>query len=321
MRKRLKNLGVVFAVLALTVALGVFKYAQRGQQDNPMIDFGFEPGPGGVDFGFLCEWHYPATNGVPEYVEVCYYAGQMTQCYRIEGNHVTDYHCDYKNRLRKEISRITEPQYYRGESRPQHEKDLIPEEFDLCYQEKWRPYAIRDIERETRPFGVDGLGHITVLTWEWTPLGPNLLDAGCISTDRCAVVVYPLNEASPAVNALRDAVKDYMADPSTREYHAFYVRGYPVLSPDQPNSAPVLEGGKTCWNFQWRQRDVLRFIPYMDRALIPIEKGVNPFKEFKIPFVHGSSLMLNYKSQEEDWRWYLHGDNFWRVEVYEGNSN
>jgi len=56
----------------------------------------------------------------------------------------------------------------------------------------------------------------------------------------------------------------------------------------------------------------------MERELIPIKKGVNPFKGLKTPFAPGNSVTLNYRFKGKDNIWYLNGDNFWRVEVYGG---
>ena len=304
-------------MLAVAVALGMFGYA-RHHQGQAGVNCLFWLGS---DRGFLCEWHYPTTNAEPRVVEICYRAGlPATQCYRIEGNRVTDYHFDVGDRLGNEIYKISEPKYWVGESARKNKSDMVPGEFDLCWEETWRPHAMRELNTMTQPFEAEGKGYVAVLAWESIPLGPKAMDAGCVSTDRCTVAVYPLDKVSPAVNALRDAIKVFMADPSTRQHHAAYIRGYPVLSPEQPDNIHTLEGEKRTRGTRVRQRDVLQFIPNMNRMLIPIEKGINPFKAFKTPYIPGSSLMLNYKYQGLYECCYLNGDNFWRVEVYGGNN-
>lgn len=301
--------------LALAVALGRFVYV-REQQACLLYPLWAHD-----RYGFLCEWHYPATNGMSRVVEVCYSTEWATQCYRIEGNRVTDYHWDIDKILWREMWNVVDREkLYGGSFTPQHEKDLVSEEFNLCYQEKWRPHAAREVEERTHPFEADGTGYVTVLAWMWTPCSASESDAGLVSTGSWAIAVCPLDKASPAVNALRDAVKAYMADPSTREHHAAYVRGYPVLSPGHPDRIPMLRAWQDPKDFHSRQRDVLRFIPRMERGLIAIDNGINPFRGFRTPFVPGNSVLLNYRSKKKDWHWYLNGDNFWRVQVYGGND-
>jgi len=319
MPKVLKKLGIIVLSVAVTlaVALGIVRYGQEQQQEEPMVSFDFWRSPfSGGDIGFLCEWHYPATNGAPGYVVVCYSSKYITQCYRIVGNRVTDYHYSNQGGLKREIEKITGPD---GICLLQSDIEKNPERWGgyLCYQKKWRTHAARELEVLVRPFEAEGTGHVAILAWGWIhcilmvePPGP----------DRSTVAVWSLNEVPLAVSVLRDAVKDFMADPSTREYHASYIRGYTELSPERSRLVPVRKGKQYPQDFNFRQRDVLRFLPCMDRALIPIEEGINPFKGFKTPFVPGSSLKLNYRSKEKDWRWHLHGDNFWRVEVYGGSG-
>jgi len=323
MRKFLKPLGIVVLSVAVTLAVtfGIFMYGQREQpQDYIRDDNLFWDN---YQSGFLCEWHYPATNGVPGHVVVFYTTSRHNpRCYRIEGNRVTDYHVSKEGGcFRKEIDRIKDPEHWRRESAPQHEKDLVPEEFDLRYQERWRVHAVREFEAQTRLFEAQGAGHVAVLAWEWKAYDMFRASADWVNTGLCAVAFYPLDQASPAVNALRDAVKEFMDDPSTRWCYAdyVYVRGYPVLSPEHPNRIPVRKGGKTPdYEFRASQHDLLEFIPCMERELIPIKKGVNPFKGLKTPFAPGNSVTLNYRFKGKDNIWYLNGDNFWRVEVYGG---
>lgn len=318
MQKIVNVVGVV--MLAFAVALGMFGCTHHPQNDDePMVDFDFWGKS--VNVGFLCEWHYPTTNGVSGYVEVCYGMTGDIQCYRIEGNHVTDYHTRGKHNLWWEIEKIIEPEIRKNHLPPQYREELESEDLNFHYQEKWRPHAMRELEALIRPFEVEGKGYVTMMAWQWVSVHPSTLKKGQENLDHCAVAVYPLNKIPQAVNALHDIVKANMADPSTREYHASYIRGCPVLYPERPNHIPVLQVRKYLRDFGYRQRDVLRFLPMGDRVLIPIEQGINPFKDFKMPYAPGNSLILNYRSKKEDWRWYLNGDNFWRIEVYGGNSD
>ena len=288
----------------------------RGQQtDEPMVCLELNRGPGSVYVNFLCEWHYPATKDETAHTIVCYEAGYLTQCYRIEGDRVTDYHSNKKCDLRLKIEEII------GSNVRHSDRDtLIVAASNLYYQENWSSYAAREAEARARPFEAGGLGYVLVLTWKWAPIGSREMDAGISNPGKWAVAVCPLGEESPVVKVLRDAVDVFMADPSTREHHTAYVRAYPVLSPERPDRIPMLEGGKWFHDFHWQQRHVLRFIPSMDRMLIPIEKYVNPFEGFGTPFTPGSSLTLNYRHKGKDWFWYLNGDNFWRIEVYGGDE-
>ena len=322
---------VLGVAAALTVAFGVACSTLRQQQDEPHVNVEFVIAK---DSGFLCEWHYPATNGVPESVEVCYDVGYAIQCYRIVGDrvtdyhsidsadypppdNVTDYHSDRQNRFGRVIRLITESEEWRRcPDLPQHERDLLPDKaFDLSYQAKWRVHAMQEAEELARPFGADG--YVSVLAWEWRRC---TYVAGYVSTGLWAVAVFPLDKASPAVNALRGKVQAFMADPSTRKPHALYLRACPVLPPERPGRIPVLEARWKAGEFGCRQRDVLRFIPSMGSALTPIEKGVRPFNPFGKPFVPGTSLTLNYRSKKGDNFWNLNGDNFWRVDVYGGDE-
>jgi len=300
---RIMEIQTIVALVMLvvsTIVYGTFKYVYH-QRKQAFIKNRLWLAD---DRGFLCEWHYPAANGVPGYVEVCSHGGYfVTQCYRIEGDRVTDFHTEVDSSLERNISKVAALMRWRSDlNLPQHEKSL-----DLYYQtEKQFSHASREIEELVRPFKADGLGYVLVLSWKT----PHIW----------AVAVYPLDKASPAVNELRDAFEIRMANPSGLEYHASYVRGYPVFSPEQPDNIPVLTAGKTPESFRSKQHDLLLFIPSMGRMLIPINKGIDPFKAFGVPFIPGNSVMLNYKSEENDGLWYLNGDNFWRVEVYAGEK-
>ena len=144
-------------MLAVVAAYGIFVYARYQEQTS--VSYLFRVG--GSDSGFLCEWHYPATNGVPGYVVVCYHTAVATQCYRIEDNRVTDYHMDMEIRLGPEINRIRDSGKWRTiPSLSQEEKDFFPEEFDLHYQSKWRSHAALELAALMRPFEMDGAGYV-----------------------------------------------------------------------------------------------------------------------------------------------------------------
>ncbi|MCL1921051.1 MAG: hypothetical protein FWG50_08240 [Kiritimatiellaeota bacterium] len=327
MWKGLKNTGfaVLGAVAVLAIALGIVWYVRGQQQDEPAVDDRIILASGRwktVDRIFLCEWHYPSTNGVPKIVEVFYYNAGIIQCYRIEGDNVTDYHCVPVGGFWQEIEEAADfPPQRRDRDLVQRKKGLSPPPPYLNYEERWRIRAAWDFNEQVRPFEENGAGYAAVMAWEWIPLAPSLpstLPQSRLNFDSSAAAVWPMGESPPAINALHGTVKVFMADPSTRESHASYLRGCPVLPPTHSVRIHRLRAWKDSSDFDNRQRYVLRFLPGMDRALIPIDEGVNPFKGFETPYAPGNSVTLNYRSKEKDFRWYLKGDNFWRVEVYGG---
>gem|GEM_PF-2947131 len=315
------------AVAVLAIALGIAWYV-RGQQDGLNLDFRISLSKGaGIDIGFLCEWHYPATNGTPKTVEVCYSEGSAVQCYRLVGNCVTSYHFDQSCRFWREMEKVRTPAEDR-ELLTGH-NDYSPESWEPClsFEERWRTRAAWDFNEQVCPFEEKGAGYVAVMAWKWVPLGPPLpgaLPKSRLNPDSSAVAVWPMGEAPPAVNALHDAVKAFITDPSTRydEFQpASYIRGYPVRSPERPDRIHVLKGWRQPRDFHWNQRDVLRFLPCMNRELMPIAEGINPFKGFGTPYAPGNSVTLNYRSKEKDFRWYLKGDNFWHIKIYGGTVN
>jgi len=318
MRKVLKIVGAVLgaAVLAV-VGLGVWAYRQSLE---PRVDYYSRLH--GRDIWILCEWHYPATNGAPAYVEVCYATGLSIQCYRIEGDRVKNYHhfrkchpsdtqgwtlSEQGSKLSRAMRNVWDPSQTRGwywelvESRDR----VSGERFDFSLPEgKAFSDIISDMESQIRLYETNHVGYVSMTTW-------------VLPRRTWEAAAYPFDEAPPEFKALRDVFEQCMADPSEREYHTSYVRGYPVPTPEKPSRTPVFDA----WRYGFKQRDVVQFLPSMGRVLVPIEKGVNPFRKFRVPYAPGNSLVVNYRNENEDTVLFLHGDNFWRIQVYGGEES
>ena len=289
---------------------------------EPRIDYDWRLTFRNVDI--LCEWHYPATNGMSAYVEVYFSTQFGIQCYRIEGNRVVNYHQisvakepDPSEMQIQTFNTLSEAMQnaQRGSSRwewdspfvMRHVSDVPKKAYDSDDNESTiLSCIISNMTAQIRQYETDNVGYVSVMTWG--------------SFRSWSANAYPMDQVPPELTALRNVFEQYMADPSTREYHTTYIRGYPIPPPENPDRIPVLDARKTSENFGGRQRDVVQFLMELGRILIPIEKGINPFKKFETPYAPGNSLIINYRNEDNDRVLYLHGDNFWRVQVYGGET-
>jgi len=327
MRKVLKVLGIVLGVIALAVG-GFVAWAYR-QSLEPEVDFEWKRNFS--DRRILFEWHYPATRGAPAYVEVCYIAEFGIQCYRIEGNHVIDYHhfkvsekfnpnlemmtWNFSEQVSRLTKAIRDAQSSSQSSRwywvspftvqsPRHVPKMTYDSDDN--EGTILSCIISNMVSQMRLYETNNVGYVSMIRWH--------------IPDAWEATAYPLDEAPPVFKALREVFEECMADLSGCEYHTSYIRGYPIPPPEKPHRVPVLDARKTSQDFGARQRDVVQFLMEMSRVLIPIEKGVNPFRKFWVPYAPGKSLVVNYRNENEDTVLFLHGDNFWRIQVYGGEE-
>jgi len=322
MKKLFKILGIAVLSVVTLAAVGlVWSYRLSLE---PEVDLEWRRNFS--DFRILCEWYCPATNGVPAYVEVCYWVDLGVQCYRIEGNQVVNYH---QIRIAKEPSpsEMQKQRFYeflkvmrdaQQSSRPSkwgwaspfvgwHARDMPKTAYDSDDNEDTiLSCVISNMTAQVRQYETDNTGYVSMMAW-WVPWS-------------WEAVAYPLDEVPSAFKTLRDMFEQCMADPSTHEYHTTYIRGYPIPPPEQPKRVPVLNAWKTSLDFGFRQRDAVQFLMEMGRVLIPIDEGVNPFSKFGVPYVSGNSLIVNYRNEDNDTVLYLHGDNFVRVQVYSGEK-
>jgi hypothetical protein len=259
----------------------------------------------------LCEWHIPETNGISGAVEVCYWANAAPiQCYRIEGDRVTDYHLIEDGDFFWAIQEISGQQSQPWS--PIKLQKISPDIslWDVDAAQRFRDRRLRlctaeEIESKVRPFETKGLGYISVMSW---------------TSDRVQTfAVYPLDTPPAEFKEFRDVFEKYMNDPSTCENHFSYLRAYSVPPPDKQGHVFVFNADQWPRTFGSRQRDVLNFITAMKDALIPVNKGVDPFRKFGIPYTPGSSLTINYRSSGSDNFRYRNGDNFLRIKIYDGN--
>ena len=319
MQKSFKIFGIVVLSVVTLAAVGlVWSYRLSLE---PEIDFEWMRQP--RDYRILCEWHYPPKDDVPAYVEICYKTGLGIQCYRIKDNQVVNYHhistiekldpSEMQIQMFIQLSKaIQDAQYSSRPSRWEWEllekRDSVSDMVVYSSFPEGKTFSdiICDMESQIRLYETNTVGYVTMTTgrflWSWE------------------ATAYPLDETPPAFTALRNVFEQYMADPSTREYHTTYIRGYPIPPPENPDHIPVLAAEWDVWKFGCRQRDVVQFLPGLGRVLIPIREGVNPFRKFGVQYVPGNSLIINYRNEDNDTVLYLHGDNFWRVQVYGGEK-
>jgi len=322
MQKSFKILGIIVLSVVALAAVGLV-WAHRLSLE-PTIDYELQLRF--RDVGILCEWHYPSLEGEPTHIEVCYTTRLGVQCYRIEGNHVVNYHRFYAAkqfspsgiqarmfseqgaRLAEMIHGVMEsswpPRWHWNSpfvGRFVHDVTKVAYDSD-DNEDTIFSCIISNMTAQIRQFETNNVGYVSMTTW-WDPWS-------------WGGTAYPLDEAPPAFTVLRSVFEQCMADPATREYHTTYIRGYPIPPPENSDYIPVFEAGLR----GSRQRDIVQFLPSLGGVLIPIQKGINPFRKFNASYVPGNSLIINYRNEGNDRVLYLHGDNFVRVQVYGGEK-
>jgi hypothetical protein len=222
----------------------------------------------GTYMELLCEWHFPATNGVPESSVTCCWSEKnaFVQCCQIEGGTVR--------------------RYFFSENKELH---------DACRA------VFERVGNQEGGADVAGAGVVSVRWWpgQWNdPRG----------------MAYPLNGAPPEIERVWRSVRAAMVDTSAGEWQGSYLRFRSVSTSAPVDSAQVIDVAGFCgsaWNFGLKKRDVLRFLWWSD-ILIPIDKGVDPFKCINQDYHPGRSLTLNYRFQGKDC--------FRQVDVFAGKA-
>jgi len=324
MRKGVKILGIVaLSVVTLCVAFFCVAYYMNYQYEHtPKVDeeWRFFRHEGGI----LCEWHYPAADGIPAYIEVCFKTSFGIQYYRIGNNRVFNYHhvsvikesgpSEMQIQTFKTLSeamrnaqRVSSRWEWDSPFVMRYVSDVPKVAYDSDDNENTiLSCIISNMTAQISQYETDHVGYVSVMTWgrfhSWN------------------ANAYPMDQVPPELTALRNVFEQCMADPYTHEYHTSYIRGYPIPPPENPDHIPVLAAEWDVWKFACRQRDAVQFLPSLGRVLIPIQEGINPFRKFGVPYVPGNSLIVNYRNEDNDDILYLHGDNFWRVQVYGGEK-
>jgi hypothetical protein len=144
-------------------------------------------------------------------------------------------------------------------------------------------------------------GYVSIQSWWSSPQTSG--------TDRAS---YPLDKMPPALAELKKAVDVCLQELPTAEFHHSYIRFRPV-PPSQDMAAVIAmpETHGSGFDYHFLQRDVLKY-KWGSKALIPIDKGVNPFRCIWRRYRPGNSVTLRYTGYKRDY--------YCRVDVYEGNA-
>jgi hypothetical protein len=224
---------------------------------------------GGGSGETLFEWHDPVTNGAPGPVVVCSWAYRAAiQCYRMRGICVEAYHVTEQSGLNQAISDVM-----------------------------------------VRPWNQGGeavntnAGYVS-FTHRWFGMGLSGFTSSVVT------VSYPLDRQPAAIRDVRSAVDACLTDASTAEFHHSYLRLHAVAAPCGGDVLVRMDdiGWSIRKRSRFKQRDVLWWYGWRTALLVPVDKGVDPFKSIGCDYRPGSAVTLKYR------------DSYRRAEVYAGNA-
>jgi hypothetical protein len=231
---------------------------------------------GGGSGETLFEWHDPVTNGAPGPVVVCSW--------------------EYRAAIQCYRIRGTRIEAYH-----------MSEQSGL-------KQAISDVEDQLWNQGeaINTNAGYVAFTHRWVGMLPSGFTSSVVT------VSYPLDRQPAAIRDVRSAVDACLTDASTAEFHHSYLRLHAVAAPGGGDVLVRMDdlGWSIRKRSRFKQRDVLWWYGRRTAFLVPVDKGVDPFRCIGRDYRPGSAVTLIYSVESQQGQ----EDSYLRAEVYAGNA-